>query len=304
MMVPPGRFFRFQGTSRIVPPLLLLAMIPVGFPASITTFIFGSAAPPPRPPHSSGVPMNLHEYQAKELFARFGIPVLPGQVAATPEEARDVAASIGGTVVVKAQVQVGGRGKAGGVKLAHDAGRGRREGARHPRAHDQGPAGAQGAGRAGGRHRARDVRWRSCSTARRSCRSSCCRPRAASTSRRSRAHEARDDRAAGIDAARRPARLPGARADAAAAPGSARRSQQAADILIKLYGAFLRRRLLARRDQPARRHHRRARCWRSTPRCRSTTTRVFRHRDWEALRDPDDETAGRAARRARRASRT
>jgi succinyl-CoA synthetase beta subunit len=64
--------------------------------------------------------MNLHEYQGKELFARFGIPVLPGQVAATPEEARDVAASIGGTVVIKAQVQVGGRGKAGGVKLAHD----------------------------------------------------------------------------------------------------------------------------------------------------------------------------------------
>ncbi|HYM81019.1 MAG TPA: ADP-forming succinate--CoA ligase subunit beta [Candidatus Limnocylindria bacterium] len=62
--------------------------------------------------------MNLHEYQAKELFARFGIPVLPGQVATTPEEARAVAAAIGRTVVVKAQVLVGGRGKAGGVKLA------------------------------------------------------------------------------------------------------------------------------------------------------------------------------------------
>jgi len=63
--------------------------------------------------------MNLHEYQGKELFARFGLPLLPGQVAATPEEARDIAASIGGTVVIKAQVQAGGRGKAGGVKLAH-----------------------------------------------------------------------------------------------------------------------------------------------------------------------------------------
>jgi succinyl-CoA synthetase beta subunit len=63
--------------------------------------------------------MNLHEYQGKELFARFGLPVLPGQVAGTPEEARDVAASIGGLVVIKAQVQAGGRGKAGGVKLAH-----------------------------------------------------------------------------------------------------------------------------------------------------------------------------------------
>jgi len=63
--------------------------------------------------------MNLHEYQGKELFARHGIPVLPGQVATTPEEARDIAASIGGLVVIKAQVQAGGRGKAGGVKLVH-----------------------------------------------------------------------------------------------------------------------------------------------------------------------------------------
>jgi succinyl-CoA synthetase beta subunit len=63
--------------------------------------------------------MNLHEYQARELFARFGIPVLPGQVAGTPEEARDIAGSLAGTVVVKAQVLAGGRGKAGGVKLAH-----------------------------------------------------------------------------------------------------------------------------------------------------------------------------------------
>ena len=62
--------------------------------------------------------MNLHEYQGKELFARYGLPVLPGQVAATPEEARDIAAQIGGLVVIKAQVQAGGRGKAGGVKLA------------------------------------------------------------------------------------------------------------------------------------------------------------------------------------------
>ncbi len=64
--------------------------------------------------------MNLHEYQGKELFARYGLPVLPGQVAGTPEEARDIAAQLGGLVVIKAQVQAGGRGKAGGVKLAHD----------------------------------------------------------------------------------------------------------------------------------------------------------------------------------------
>ena len=64
--------------------------------------------------------MNLREYQGKELFARYGLPVLPGQVASTPEEARDIATSIAGPVVIKAQVMVGGRGKAGGVKLANN----------------------------------------------------------------------------------------------------------------------------------------------------------------------------------------
>jgi succinyl-CoA synthetase beta subunit len=58
------------------------------------------------------------EYQAKELFAAHGVPVLPGEVADTPEEARRAAERIGGPVVVKAQVKTGGRGKAGGVKLA------------------------------------------------------------------------------------------------------------------------------------------------------------------------------------------
>jgi succinyl-CoA synthetase beta subunit len=62
--------------------------------------------------------VDLYEYQAKELFAKHGVPVLPGDIADTPEAAREVAASIGGAVVVKAQVKTGGRGKAGGVKLA------------------------------------------------------------------------------------------------------------------------------------------------------------------------------------------
>jgi succinyl-CoA synthetase beta subunit len=62
--------------------------------------------------------VNLHEYQAKELLAARGVPVLPGKVAFSPTEARDIAAEIGKTVVVKAQVLTGGRGKAGGVKLA------------------------------------------------------------------------------------------------------------------------------------------------------------------------------------------
>ena len=62
--------------------------------------------------------MNIHEYQAKEIFRRHGIPVPPGEVASTPEEAEQIARQYGGTVVVKAQVHAGGRGKAGGVKLA------------------------------------------------------------------------------------------------------------------------------------------------------------------------------------------
>jgi len=63
--------------------------------------------------------MDLYEYQARDLFERHGVPVLDGIVATTPADARAAAAKIGGTVVVKAQVKVGGRGKAGGVKLAH-----------------------------------------------------------------------------------------------------------------------------------------------------------------------------------------
>jgi succinyl-CoA synthetase beta subunit len=62
--------------------------------------------------------VDLYEYQAKELFATHGVPVLPGAVATTPEEARAAAEKLGQTVVVKAQVKTGGRGKAGGVKLA------------------------------------------------------------------------------------------------------------------------------------------------------------------------------------------
>jgi succinyl-CoA synthetase beta subunit len=64
--------------------------------------------------------VDLYEYQGKELFRRFGIPVSEGWVATTPQEARDAAEELGGPVVVKAQVLTGGRGKAGGVKLADD----------------------------------------------------------------------------------------------------------------------------------------------------------------------------------------
>jgi succinyl-CoA synthetase beta subunit len=62
--------------------------------------------------------MDLYEYQGKELFRRYGIPTSEGRLATTPEEARAAAEELGGTVVVKAQVLTGGRGKAGGIKLA------------------------------------------------------------------------------------------------------------------------------------------------------------------------------------------
>ncbi|MEV8437055.1 ADP-forming succinate--CoA ligase subunit beta [Actinosynnema sp. NPDC051121] len=62
--------------------------------------------------------MDLYEYQAKDLFAAHDVPVLPGDVASTPAEAKAIAERFGQTVVVKAQVKTGGRGKAGGVKLA------------------------------------------------------------------------------------------------------------------------------------------------------------------------------------------
>jgi succinyl-CoA synthetase beta subunit len=62
--------------------------------------------------------VDLYEYQGRELFGRHGLPVLDGGVASTPGEARAVAERLGGRVVVKAQVKTGGRGKAGGVKLA------------------------------------------------------------------------------------------------------------------------------------------------------------------------------------------
>jgi succinyl-CoA synthetase beta subunit len=62
--------------------------------------------------------VNIHEYQAKEILRARGVPIPPGDVATTPDEAEKLARMYGGTVVVKAQVHVGGRGKAGGVKLA------------------------------------------------------------------------------------------------------------------------------------------------------------------------------------------
>jgi len=69
----------------------------------------------------TGDKLDLFEYQARDLFESHQIPVLAGAVATTPEAAESIAVKIGGKVVVKAQVKIGGRGKAGGVKLAENA---------------------------------------------------------------------------------------------------------------------------------------------------------------------------------------
>ncbi len=65
--------------------------------------------------------MKLHEYQSKQIFNKYGIPIPKGRVAATAQEARQIAEELGGRVVIKSQVLVGGRGKAGGIRLAKSA---------------------------------------------------------------------------------------------------------------------------------------------------------------------------------------
>src|SRR5512143_3214987 len=62
--------------------------------------------------------MKLHEYQSKQLFAKYGVPIPRGQVTSSATEARHIAEELGGRAVIKSQVLVGGRGKAGGIRLA------------------------------------------------------------------------------------------------------------------------------------------------------------------------------------------
>ena len=76
--------------------------------------------PTPSASRQQGGKLKIHEYQAKALFAQYGIPVPRGRVASTPAEAREIAAEIGDKVVIKAQVYAGGRGKAGGIKLVNN----------------------------------------------------------------------------------------------------------------------------------------------------------------------------------------
>ena len=63
--------------------------------------------------------MKIHEYQAKQIFSKYGIPIPEGRVARSPDEAAQIAAELGGSAVVKAQVHAGGRGKAGGIKVVN-----------------------------------------------------------------------------------------------------------------------------------------------------------------------------------------
>ncbi|MFQ5578494.1 MAG: ATP-grasp domain-containing protein, partial [Anaerolineae bacterium] len=65
--------------------------------------------------------MKLHEFQSKRIFAKYGVPIPKGEVATTPTEAKEIAKLLDGPVVVKSQVLVGGRGKAGGIKVARNA---------------------------------------------------------------------------------------------------------------------------------------------------------------------------------------
>ena len=89
--------------------------------------------------------MKLHEYQSKRIFADYGVPIPDGDIATTPAEARAIAERIGKPVVIKSQVLVGGRGKAGGIKLAQTPDEAQGGGRWHPRHGDQGSHSAKGA---------------------------------------------------------------------------------------------------------------------------------------------------------------
>ena len=216
--------------------------------------------------------MDLYEYQGKQLFARFGIPVSDGRVAFTPEEARAAAAEIGGPVVVKAQVLVGGRGKAGGIKLATTPDEAAERASEilglDIRGHVVRTLWIEQ--RIG--HRARvllldHVRPRRQAAAVH-----------AHDERRRRHRGGRGERPrrarAACTSTRSPAGIPGSRASSAFAPGiPADERKQVMAIIEASYRAFRECRRDARRDQPADRHARAARCARSTPSSRSTTTR-------------------------------
>ena len=146
----------------------------------------------PGPPPEVCRRVKIHEADAKSLLLAQGLPVPAWEVARTPTQARAAAvrflddrSNATGKVVIKAQVLVGGRGKAGGVRLAGDRRRGRGRRGADPRARDQGPARAARPGRRRRPRSSRSTTSRSCSTGRPAASCSSARPRAASRSSRS-----------------------------------------------------------------------------------------------------------------------
>ena len=129
--------------------------------------------------------MDLLEYQGKQLFARHGVPVPSGAPATTVEEAVAAADEIGYPCVVKAQVQIGGRGKAGGIKVAKDRAGGRGALQDHPRDGHPRPHGPRGVDRGGVGHRGRVLRVDRLRPLRQAPAGDAVAPRAAWTSRRS-----------------------------------------------------------------------------------------------------------------------
>ena len=132
-----------------------------------------------------GTFVDLYEYQGKQFFARYGIPVSPGEAVTTVDDAVAAAERVGYPVVVKAQVQVGGRGKAGGIKLANDADEVRTHAGEHPRHGHQGPHRRGRLDRARLRHRRGVLRQLHARPLGQEAPRACSRPRAASRSRRS-----------------------------------------------------------------------------------------------------------------------
>ena len=215
--------------------------------------------------------MDLLEYQGKQLFARHGVPVPSGAPATTVEEAVAAADEIGYPCVVKAQVQIGGRGKAGGIKVAKD----RAEAEEHSKAilgmDIRGPHGPRGVDRGRVGHRRRVLRVDRLRPLRQA-------PAGDALHAGRHGHRGGRREQPGRDRppARRPAaRLPGLPRAPARVRGRRRRRRRAPDrrAADQALRRVRQRRGDARRGQPADRHAATARSRRSTRRSRSTTTR-------------------------------
>ena len=181
--------------------------------------------------------MDLYEYQARDLFEKYEVPVLAGIVADTPEEARAAAEKIGGVVVVKAQVKTGGRGKAGGVKVAKTPDEAYEAAEGDPRPRHQGPRRQARHGRRRAPASTRSTTSRCCSTAPTAPTSRCAASRAAWRSRSSpssgprRSPASRSTRSTGIDTQK-------AVEIAEAAGFAAELVDKVSDVFVKLYEVY------------------------------------------------------------------